>query len=397
MGVRNYVDDSSKKIFYVLTKHTEKVFQIIEILKDRDFVGAESKFQDIFVKLEDIVNNSVSDPVSRIADLERQKKEIDKEIERINAQGMVKHYEDYQIKTRLDDVYRLTNELVGDFKEVEDNFREITKNIYEKQAENSYTKGNLLGYAFDSVDKLKQSDQGKSFFSFWHFLLNDNEQSNLKMLVERSISVLEKREIVANDKFLRRIKTLLHSAGQKVLESNDRLGEKLTKVIAEKNNADNKKSRDTIRDIRILALKLSEMQLPDDCGIILEFETDFCLPIERPLAKESSSNTYDDIQPVSAMTPEDLDRLTLMYNPRLIDRKVLANNVREILKSKDRVSLMEVIEKYPLDKGLSELIAYITLSEVTQKMEVNYNKVELLNFDKNNNRFLEAPQIIYLK
>ena len=119
------------------------------------------------------MNNSVSDHVSRIGDLERQKKEIDKEIERINGQGMVKHYEDYQIKTRLDDVYRLTNELVGDFKEVEDNSREITKNIYEKQAENSYTKGNLLGYAFASVDNLKQSDQGKSFLSFWHFLLND--------------------------------------------------------------------------------------------------------------------------------------------------------------------------------------------------------------------------------
>ena len=113
--VRNYVDDSSKKIFYVLTKHTEKVFQIIEILKDRDFVGAESKFQDIFVKLEDIVNNSVSDPVSRIADRERPKKESDKEIERINAQGRGKHYEDYQIKTMLDDAYRPKTDLVGHF------------------------------------------------------------------------------------------------------------------------------------------------------------------------------------------------------------------------------------------------------------------------------------------
>ena len=394
--LRNYVDDSSKKIFYVLTKHTEKVFQILEVLKDNDLVGAESKFQDIFIKLEDIVSNSISDPQSRITDLERQKRQIEKEIERINSQGVVKHYEDYQIKTRLEDVYRLTNELVGDFKEVEDNFREITKNIYEKQAQNSFTKGNLLGYAFDSVDKLKESDQGKSFFSFWHFLLNDNEQSNLKNLVEKSITILEKREINANEKFLRRIKSLLHSAGQKVLESNDRLGEKLTKVIAEKNNSDNKKSRDTIRDIRILALKLSETQLPDDCGIVLEFEPELGLPIERPLAKESTKNVYD-IEPLSAMTPQDLDRLTLLYNPRLIDRKILANNVREVLKTKDRVSLSEIITKYPLEKGLSELIAYITLSEVTQKMEVDYNKKELLNFDNNNKRFLEAPQIIYLK
>ena len=395
--LRNYVDDNTKRIYYVLTKHTEKVFQILEVLKDKDFVGAESKFQDIFLKLEDIVNNSIADPESRISELERQKKEIEQEIERINKQGIVKHYEDYQIKTRIDDVYRLTNELVGDFKEVEDNFRDITKSIYEKQAEHSYTKGNLLGYAFDSVDKLKESDQGKSFFSFWHFLLNDNEQNNLRNLVEKSISTLEKRNIIVNDKFLRRIKTLLHSAGQKVLESNDRLGEKLTKVISERNSADNKKSRDTIRDIRLLALKLSEYQLPEDCGITLELDAEIFLPIERPLAKQSSVNQYDDIQPISAVTPQDIDRLTLLYNPRLIDRKVLANNVRELLKDNEKVSLAEVLEKYPLNKGLSELVAYITLSDVTQKMEINYSKSELLNFDLENKKYLEAPQIIYLK
>ena len=182
----------------MLNKPTEKCIQMLGELKDQDFVVAESKFQDIFIKVEDIVSNSSSDPQSRITDLERQKRQIEKEIERINSRGVVKHYEDYQIKTRLEDVYRLTNELVGDFKEVEDNFREITKNIYEKQAQNSFTKGNLLGYAFDSVDKLKESDQGKSFFSFWHFLLNDNEQSNLKNLVEKSITILEKREINTN-------------------------------------------------------------------------------------------------------------------------------------------------------------------------------------------------------
>ena len=45
--LRNYVDDNTKRIYYVLTKHTEKVFQILEVLKDKDFVVAESKFQEI--------------------------------------------------------------------------------------------------------------------------------------------------------------------------------------------------------------------------------------------------------------------------------------------------------------------------------------------------------------
>ena len=392
--LRNYIDENSKKVFNVLTKHTERVFQMLESLRDREFVGTESKFRDIFYKLEDIVSNSIVDPEARIAELERQKDSIQKEIDKIRKEGVVKTYENFQIKSRMDDVFRLTNELVGDFKEVEDNFREITKNIYEKQALQTYTKGNLLGYAFDSVDKLKESDQGKSFYSFWHFLLNESDQSNLRDLIEKSISAMDDRGLSTNDKYLRRIKTLLHSAGQKVLESNDQLGEKLSRVIAEKNSGENKKSRETIQEIRLMALQLSDAELPDDCGITLELEAQVFLPLERKLAEGQVINEYD-VQPKVAQQTADLKSLTRLFNPNLIDRKKLAKNVKNMLAERPEVTLREVLEVYPLEKGLSELVAYITLSDNTQKVRVNEKITEPLRFDEVNNKYLEAPQIIY--
>ena len=392
--LRNYIDESTKKVFNVLTKHTERVFQMLESLRDREFVGTESKFRDIFFKLEDIVSNSIVDPEARIAELERQKDTIQKEIDKIRKEGVVKTYENFQIKSRMDDVFRLTNELVGDFKEVEENFREITKNIYERQALQTYTKGNLLGYAFDSVDKLKESDQGKSFYSFWHFLMNESDQSNLRDLIEKSISAMEDRGLSTNDKYLRRIKTLLHSAGQKVLESNDQLGEKLSRVIAEKNSNENKKSRETIQEIRLMALQLSDVELPEDCGITLELEAQIFLPLERKLAEGQIINEYD-IQPQVAQQTADLKALTRLFNPNLIDRKKLAKNVKSLLADRPEVTLREVLENYPLEKGLSELVAYITLNDQTQKVRVNERVTEPLRFDEENNKYLEAPQIIY--
>ncbi|MEG0948724.1 MAG: DUF3375 domain-containing protein [Bacteroidales bacterium] len=392
--LRNYIDESTKKVFNVLTKHTERVFQMLESLRDREFVGTESKFRDIFFKLEDIVSNSIVDPEARIAELERQKDTIQKEIDKIRKEGVVKTYENFQIKSRMDDVFRLTNELVGDFKEVEENFREITKNIYERQALQTYTKGNLLGYAFDSVDKLKESDQGKSFYSFWHFLMNESDQSNLRDLIEKSISAMEDRGLSTNDKYLRRIKTLLHSAGQKVLESNDQLGEKLSRVIAEKNSNENKKSRETIQEIRLMALQLSDTELPEDCGITLELEAQIFLPLERKLAEGQIINEYD-IQPQVAQQTADLKALTRLFNPNLIDRKKLAKNVKSLLADRPEVTLREVLENYPLEKGLSELVAYITLNDHTQKVRVNEKVTEPLRFDDENNKYLEAPQIIY--
>lgn len=392
--LRNYIDESTRKVYNVLTKHTERVFQVLDLLRDREFVGTESKFRDIFHKLEDIVQNSVSDPEKRIAELQRQQAQLQQEIDQIRREDAVKTYENFQVKSRMDDVYRLTNELVGDFKEVEDNFRVITKNIYEKQAQQSFTKGNLLGYAFDSIDKLKESDQGKSFYSFWHFLLDEVEQHDLRQLIERTIRVMEERELPYNEKFLRRIKTLLHGAGRKVLESNDQLGEKLTKVIAEKNRQELCKSRETIQEIRLLALQMIDREPSVSCGIDIDLDPELFLPMERRLGEEQNTGTYD-IQPQVAAPKADLKALTKLFNPNLIDRKSLARNVKSLLKEKPEISLREVLEIYPLQKGLSELVAYITLADHTQQVIVNESVTEPLLFDAEGGKYLDAPQIIY--
>ncbi|MDR1052925.1 MAG: DUF3375 domain-containing protein, partial [Planctomycetaceae bacterium] len=57
-----YTDENSKEVTVVPTKYTSRVFQIIELLKERKFVGTESKFKDIFNKLRELIENSIDDP-----------------------------------------------------------------------------------------------------------------------------------------------------------------------------------------------------------------------------------------------------------------------------------------------------------------------------------------------
>ena len=119
----------------VPTKHTSKVLQIVELLKDRKLVGTESKFKDIFNKLKELIDNSIEDPDKKIEELKKKKEEIEDEIRTIQRERKVKTYEKYQIKSRFDEVTKLTNELIGDFREVEENFKDIVRNIIEKQSE----------------------------------------------------------------------------------------------------------------------------------------------------------------------------------------------------------------------------------------------------------------------
>src|SRR5690606_9225263 len=59
--LRNVMDDANKQPLVLISKHVEKVFQIFELLKEKEFVGTESKFRDIFHKLRDIVENANPD------------------------------------------------------------------------------------------------------------------------------------------------------------------------------------------------------------------------------------------------------------------------------------------------------------------------------------------------
>ena len=98
----HYTDENTKEIMNVPTKHTSRVFQIVELLKDRKLVGTESKFKDIFKKLKELIYESIEDPVKKIEELEKEKAKIEDEIRRIKREKRVTPFENYQIKSRFE-------------------------------------------------------------------------------------------------------------------------------------------------------------------------------------------------------------------------------------------------------------------------------------------------------
>jgi len=141
------------------------------LLKDRKLVETEPKFKEIFNKLKELIDNSIEGPAKKNEELEKRKAEIEDEIRSSKREKTIKTFKNYQIKSRFDDVSKLTHELIGDFREVEENFRTIVRSIYEKQSDKSLSKGKMLQFTFDSLDEFKQTEQGEIFYAFWNFLL----------------------------------------------------------------------------------------------------------------------------------------------------------------------------------------------------------------------------------
>ena len=165
--------------------------------------------------------------------LEDKKLEIEQQIQRLKMGEDLEVFDEFQIVPRFRQINKLAKELLSDFKDVDDNFKAIIKEIYRKQIDPNLNKGGILQYTFDALDELKSSSQGKSFYAFWEFLMAREMQTELDDLISELFQTLEDRNIENDDLFLKNMVTYLHESGRKVYQSNDRMAEKLSHIIRE--------------------------------------------------------------------------------------------------------------------------------------------------------------------
>ncbi|MGE3725288.1 MAG: DUF3375 domain-containing protein [Candidatus Sericytochromatia bacterium] len=393
--LRNFLTEEST-VCYELTADSEKALRWVESLEKQEFVGTESRFRDIVSKLRELLEYTVEDPERRVAELERKKAEIDAEILRIREHNEVSSFDDYQVKSRFQELSRLARDLLADFKEVEDNFRQITRTIYQKHAEQQSRKGQILRYAFDAIEELRQSDQGKSFYAFWDSLLRTSGPQELQKLADELYQILDRRNLATQDSLLRSIKTYLHQAAQKVLESNDRMAEKLSRIIIERDPQETRRLKETIGSIKELALKLAEKDYTGEGFLWVDGQPDIAMPLERKLGRPSVEPVFDQQpeEPDGEMgwqeEPEVMDRL---FQTFFVDKKALRKQLTRLLQENRSLSLQDVLRSHPIEKGLPEVFAYLTLASQVEKHEIDEDKRDLITFDHDQQRALVMPEV----
>jgi hypothetical protein len=234
--LRKYPNDDGEDL-HELTPDTMKVLKWLEDLQQREFVGTNSRFKDIFFKLQKMIEQTNEDAEARIAELEKKKWAIENEINLLKLGMKPSTFDDTEIKEQFYDLNKMARELLSDFSEVEQNFEQIRKDIQRKYTEKDISKGSLLIFALDALDDIEQKDQGKSFKAFWEFLMDDKKQQEFSELTEQLYLLLQEKNIdYQNDRFLKNLKRLLHTSGRKVIDSNRKLSEKLSRVLSEKAN-----------------------------------------------------------------------------------------------------------------------------------------------------------------
>jgi hypothetical protein len=85
-----------------------------------------------------------------------------------------------------------------------------------------------------------------------------------------------------------------------------------------------------------------------------------------------------------------------------MNRQELELNIANLLKDKSEISLAEVIETYPIQNGLAEVITYFSIAATSKKHIINENRKGTIPwYIEENEAFskkeIHLPQVLFVK
>lgn len=358
--LRKYYPPKGDEPEYDLTPATEKAIEWLRNLEQRGFVGTESRLLAIFQLMRDVVEATERDVSARLDSLEKRKAEIEEEIRALRG-GRPITYDPTKVKERYLQIEDTARRLLSDFRQVEENFRQLDRATREKIAITEKSKGQLLDEIFGEEDAIAASDEGRSFRAFWEFLMSPDRQEELQKMAQQLLEVEEIKALNPDDLLLR-FKYRLMESGEKVKKTSASLAEHLRRFLEGQAWLENRRIMDVIRSIERRALELKAVPPRESAFTELDdVRPDLDLTMARGLfdPEKHRRTVLRDVQVAAGEGDFQADAL---YDVHYVDEDALRRNLEESLTETSQVTLAEVCGRFPLEKGLSELMTYLSIA-----------------------------------
>ncbi|MHB8851124.1 MAG: DUF3375 domain-containing protein [Acidithiobacillus ferriphilus] len=396
--LRKFYAQGSDEPQFDLTPATEKAIAWLNSLTARQFIGTESRLLTLFDLLRQMSEGSESDPAVRMADLQKRRNEIDAEIARVLA-GDIALLDDTALKDRFQQFMQLARELLGDFREVEHNFRLLDRRVRERIALWEGAKGALLEEIMGERDAIADSDQGRSFRAFWDFLMSSQRQEELTAMLDQ---VLGLGPVVAlqPDARMRRVHYDWLEAGEHTQRTVAQLSQQLRRFLDDKAWLENRRIMDILHGIEAKALALRDDPPTGDAMEMAELSVRIELPMERPLHTPTLKPL---IAAITLQAGEDDVDAAALYQQVFVDTVQLTGHIRHALQERSQITLRELTESQPLRQGLAELVVYLQLGSETFKTAVDEDTPEQIRWNARNRndviveRTAQLPRIIFMR
>lgn len=392
--LRRYYREDNDEPHYDLTPATERALDWVASLEQRQFIGTESRLLAIIELLQQLVQGTETDPEVRITELKRQRALIDAEIARIEV-GELELMDPTQVKERFFQVEQTARALLSDFRQVEQNFRELDRAVRERITTWDRGKGELLSKVFGDRDAITDSDQGRSFHAFWDLMMSPTQQEQLSALLQQVLELPAVTEL-APDRRLARVHYDWLEAGESAQRTVARLSEQLRKFLDDQAWLENRRIMDILHGIEQRALAVREQPPGDDFRLLDGMSPQVELVMDRPLFSPPFKPKIDQILPAAETDVIDANAL---FEQVYVDKQRLAANIRKTLQQRDQVPLSKLLLEHPLEQGLAELVAYLSLAAEQPNAVIDEQTRETVRWRSGEGKMRQAtlPRVIFVR
>ncbi|WP_109510454.1 DUF3375 domain-containing protein [Nocardioides speluncae] len=369
--LRRFYPPGDGEVHYEVTPPFEKAYGWVQSLKARPFVATESRLHTAVELLRQIVHGTETDPDRRLAELRRRRDELDTEIASVEA-GRLSLLEPAGVRDRYQQFTTTARELLSDFREVEENFRQLDRAAREKIATWDGAKGELLAELVGSRSDITHSDQGHSFLAFYEFLLSDSRQVELTELLNR-VSALD---AIDADRRLRGVHHDWSESAERAQRTVRQISEQLRRFLDDQVWLENRRVLDLVRRVESAALEVRED--PPSFGLeVDEPGMAITLPFERPLYQPPAAAEVESLIPP---TTEEVDS-DVLFTQTFVDQTRLVGNIRAVLPEHSAALLSDIVAMYPVEQGAAEIVGYLALDDSDVVVEMDDTDESILEYD----------------
>lgn len=217
-------------------------------------------------------------------------------------------------------------------------------------------------------------------------------------LTKELYSTLEDKGIPVNDFFLKGMKNHLWTSGQKVYKANDKMAEKLSRIIRENEASKSEVTKNIIQEIKKSLLDISKSKKRPEISFELESDLEISIPFERkPTFEQTEEQTYKSHPKLADEDITHSNHLSKLFAQSNIDKDLLRRRIKDVLRNKSQTTIYEVIESNGgIEKGLPELFGYIGIVKEF-KYSITEEKTQRIFFDVEQNKSIQVPEIILTK
>jgi Trp operon repressor len=353
---KRYVAGSDEAQFDI-TPATETALAWLSSLGRRSFISTESRLRTIFDLLRDLIADTEPDGAVRIAELKRRRAAIDAEISRLKT-GDVPMLDDAVIRDRFHLIVETAHSLLSDFRALEQNFRELDRDVRIRISSWEGRKGDLLERILGERDAITESDQGRSFRAFYDLLMSTDRQDELTELLERMLALDPVRSLQP-DRRIRRVHYDWLIAAEATQRTIAKLSGELRRYLDEKTWLENRRILRLLQQIEARAIEISATPPPGDFMPLDAMAPEIVVPLDRPLFTPPLKPDLDDDVPGTGDDDVPADALFDLVH---VDKTRLQAQIWRALQSQDQISLAELVATHPLELGLAELVTYLSIA-----------------------------------